>query len=44
LLFYWGIPILDGYWKPVTHQLMEVYEQYQASVVALKQVPAEKVQ
>ncbi|MDD2612804.1 MAG: UTP--glucose-1-phosphate uridylyltransferase GalU [Bacteroidales bacterium] len=39
-----GDTILDGYGKPVTRQLMDVYEQYQASVVALEQVPAEKVQ
>ena len=39
-----GDTILDGYGKPVTRQLMDVYEQYRASVVALEQVPAEKVQ
>ena len=39
-----GDTILDGYGKPVTRQLMDVYEQYRASVVALEQVPSEKVQ
>ena len=39
-----GDTIMDGHGKPVTRQLMEVYEKYQASVVSLEEVPASKVQ
>lgn len=39
-----GDTLVDGTGKPVTQQLMEVFDQYQGSVVALEQVPAEKVQ
>jgi UTP--glucose-1-phosphate uridylyltransferase len=39
-----GDTMLEGFGKPVTRQLMDVYEKYQASVVALEQVPPEKVQ
>ena len=39
-----GDTIMDGQGMPVTRQLMEVYEKYQASVVSLEEVPASKVQ
>jgi UTP--glucose-1-phosphate uridylyltransferase len=38
-----GDTIVAGKDKPVTKQLIEVYDRYHGSVVALEQVPAEKV-
>ncbi len=39
-----GDTLMDGHGKPVTRQLVDVYEKYQASVVSLEEVPVEKVQ
>lgn len=39
-----GDTIMDGHGKPVTRQLMDVYEKYQGSVVSLEEVPSAKVQ
>ena len=39
-----GDTVLESYTdKPVTRQLMDVYDEYQGSVVALEQVPSSKV-
>ncbi len=39
-----GDTIMDGHGKPVTRQLMEVYDRFGASVVSLEEVPSSKVQ
>ncbi len=39
-----GDTLMSSKSKPVTRQLIEVYNRYHGSVVALEQVPAEKVQ
>lgn len=38
-----GDTLISGNGKPITRQLIEVYERYKGSVVALEQVPWEKV-
>lgn len=38
-----GDTLIAGKEKPITRQLMEVYERYKGSVVALEEVPFEKV-
>ncbi|HET6556576.1 MAG TPA: hypothetical protein VFG54_04635 [Prolixibacteraceae bacterium] len=40
--FVCGDTLIDGKEKPNTRQLMDVYERYQGSVIALEQVPWEK--
>lgn len=39
-----GDTLISGNGRPITRQLMDVYERYKGSVVALEKVPSEKVQ